>query len=50
MDLCRSAHRPWLAAALHGYRLFDWEVLCTVSLFFEELFYLISVSEYRARG
>ncbi|GJJ14822.1 hypothetical protein Clacol_009090 [Clathrus columnatus] len=27
MDLCRSAHRPWLAAALQGYRLFDWEAL-----------------------
>ncbi|KAF8492248.1 nuclear pore protein 84/107 [Gautieria morchelliformis] len=27
MELCRSARRPWRAAALQGYKLFDWTAL-----------------------
>ena len=29
MELCRSAHRPWRAAVLQGYKLFNWTALCT---------------------
>ncbi|KAF8530254.1 nuclear pore protein 84/107 [Hysterangium stoloniferum] len=31
MDVCRSAHRPWLAAVLQGYKLYDWTAICTYS-------------------
>ncbi|KIJ51179.1 hypothetical protein M422DRAFT_223628 [Sphaerobolus stellatus SS14] len=27
MELCRSAQRPWLAAAMQGYSLFDWQAM-----------------------
>ena len=35
MELCRSSHRPWRAAALQGYKLFDWAALCTRSSSYE---------------